>query len=211
MCGNFSQIQEERELLKRFGLKELPSGLILSDSIYPGQKALILFQEEGDLTTETPLWGLIPFWVKNSEMAKKISRNTFNARSETIDEKPSFRTPLKRSRCIVPASNFYEFIGEKGHKTKVELKLNDEGFFSFAGLRDTWVDKSTGKELHTFTIITCEANELVAKYHPKNRMPVIFTTKEKENLWLDPKSDIKTLKGLLQTLPSIAMRASDAA
>ena len=100
MCGNFSQMQEERELLKRFGLKELPSGLILSDSIYPGQKALILFQEEGDLATETTLWGLIPFWVKNSEMAKKISRNTRRKRKtfQNIKNQDGWPRPEKKSK-----------------------------------------------------------------------------------------------------------------
>jgi putative SOS response-associated peptidase YedK len=123
-------------------------------------------------------WGLQPFWAKD---AKAIKRS-INARAETLMEKPSFRDLLKSKRCIVPADSFFEWQVTPAGKIPHRILLENEDTFSFAGLYDEWLDRSTGELLHTFTIITTDANDVVKPIH--DRMPVILSP-DTEELWLD--------------------------
>ena len=138
-------------------------------------------------------WGLIPHWAKDHEIRKA----TINARIETIHEKPSFRNAVK-NRCLVLTEGFYEWkwLDEKGKKKqKYFITLPDSELFGFAGLWDTWLDRSTGEIIHSYTILTTEANELMAEIHnTKRRMPVIIS-KDFESSWLSglplPKTDVE--------------------
>jgi putative SOS response-associated peptidase YedK len=121
-------------------------------------------------------WGLVPHWVKDP----KESMHPINARAETLAEKPMFRSLLKNKRCLIPASGFYEWMKEGKKKNPFYIHLKENPIFAFAGLYDVWYDAS-GEAHATYTIITTEANELVARLH--NRMPVILK-RENENRWL---------------------------
>ncbi len=128
-------------------------------------------------------WGLIPHWAKDT----KIQNSTLNARIETIKEKPSFRDCVNQ-RCLIPADGFFEWqwLDEKGKKKqKYHIYLPNDELFAFAGLWSKWVDKSTGEIFNTYTILTTDANPLMAKIHnTKKRMPVILdSSQEKE--WLN--------------------------
>ena len=115
-------------------------------------------------------WGLIPSWAKDISIGSKM----FNARAETIQEKPSFRTAFARRRCLIPADGFYEWQKqEKGPSKPFRFQLKGEQPFAFAGLWELWRSPE-GDELKSCTIITTEANSLVAQVHP--RMPVILDT-----------------------------------
>jgi putative SOS response-associated peptidase YedK len=99
-----------------------------------------------------------------------------NARAETLTEKPSFREAFKSRRCIIPASGFYEWQKQtKGAKQPFYFYLKDKDVFGFAGLWESWIDKQTGEELETCTIITTEANNVLKPVH--ERMPVILNLK----------------------------------
>ena len=102
-------------------------------------------------------WGLQPFWAKEAKAVKRA----INARAETLAEKPMFRNLLKSKRCLVPADGFFEWQKTKEGKVPHRIMLKSEELFTFAGLWDAWTDKQTGKVLHTFSIITTVANELV--------------------------------------------------
>jgi putative SOS response-associated peptidase YedK len=136
------------------------------------------------------LWGLQPFWAKDAKAVKR----SINARAETLTEKPSFRNLLKSKRCLVPADGFFEWQVTVQGKVPHRILLQSEEIFTFAGLWDEWADKSTGEVLHTFTIITTEANELVKPIH--DRMPVMLTPKAEE-LWLDENESQEDLLSLL--------------
>jgi putative SOS response-associated peptidase YedK len=143
------------------------------------------------ITSESPNkvqlfnWGLIPHWVKSIEDADKIRMQTLNARAEGIFEKPSFRS-FTKNRCIVLADGFYEWMEYKKKKYPHYVHLKDFEIFGFAGLYANWTDKETGELFHTFTIITTEANPMMAKIHnTKQRMPVILR-KEEWKHWLEP-------------------------
>jgi len=136
-------------------------------------------------------WGLVPHWVKDEEQAGKIRFQTLNARSETVFEKPSFREPIKRSRCLVLVDGFFEFRELNGRKYPYLIRLRSEKAFALAGLWDEW---GGGK---TFTIVTTEANPLMAEIHnTKKRMPVILP-RDVERDWIDPAADTDRLKELM--------------
>ena len=132
-------------------------------------------------------WGLIPFWVKDESSALQISEKTANARCETIFKKPSFRHLAGKKHCLVIADGFFEWRWFKGKNYPYYIQLKDHGPFAMAGLYDTWINKATGEQISSYTIITTDANPLLAMIHnKKKRMPVIFD-KSEYKLWLDKK------------------------
>jgi putative SOS response-associated peptidase YedK len=112
-------------------------------------------------------WGLVPPWAKDL----KVGTTMINARSEGVEDKPSFRGAWKQRRCVVPASGFFEWQGERGHKQPHAITVPGQPLFAFAGLWETWKPHG-GEPVETFTIMTTEANEQVARIH--DRMPVIL-------------------------------------
>ena len=152
-------------------------------------------------------WGLIPFWVKSTEDAKEIRYKTFNARAETLASKPSFSSAFRSKRCIVPVAGFFEWqhVGNKKIPWYIYSANND--IMSIAGLYDKWVETSTGEILSTFTIITTDANEMMAEIHnSKKRMPVILDKSEEKN-WIDLSLAAETAAALLRPCPSKALSA----
>lgn len=143
-------------------------------------------------------WGLIPFWVKTVEDADKIKRMTLNARNDTIFEKPSFREAIMKKRCIVPSTGYFEWRHEGTQKIPYYLFLKKEPIFSMAGIYDTWVDKTTGEEHSTFSIITTDTNPLTDYIHnTKHRMPAILS-KEEEERWLDTSLSKEQIESMLK-------------
>ena len=109
-----------------------------------------------------------------------------NARADTIFEKPSFREPIMKKRCIVPSTGYFEWRHEGTKKIPYYIYLKDEPIFSMAGIYDSWLDKETGEEHSTFSIITTDTNPLTDYIHnTKHRMPTILS-KENEEKWLNP-------------------------
>jgi len=156
-------------------------------------------------------WGLIPFWAKNRQSAEKISKGTVNARSETIFEKPSFRSPIMHHRCLIPSTGYYEYHeNEDGTKVPYYIYLKDQEIFSFAGIYDSWLNPDTGKEEKTFSMIIGEPNELTRWIHNsgKNpfRMPVIIPEGLEEK-WLDPKLTKEQIKEFFKPYPADEMEA----
>ena len=138
-------------------------------------------------------WGLIPHWVKGEENANKISSATFNARSETIFEKPSFRDAIKTQRCLVIADGFFEWKSEGKTKMRHFIQIKDNELFAFAGIWNSWVNKNTAEVVNTFSIITQEANPFMAEIHNiKKRQPVILN-RENEAKWLSKNYDFKSI------------------
>jgi putative SOS response-associated peptidase YedK len=160
-------------------------------------------------------WGLVPSWAKDLSVGNRM----FNARAETLRDKPAFRTALLKRRCLVPADGFYEWEKGKGagankpssparpRRQPWIFQSPDGDLLTFAGLWEAWrpreADSETG-ELHDWllscTIITTEANETVAPVH--DRMPVVVRPEDRD-AWLDPGGlDESDLHGLLRPAPS---------
>lgn len=134
-------------------------------------------------------WGLIPSWAKDESFRK----NTLNARIESLEEKPSYRNYIK-NRCLIVVDGFYEWKWlDPAGKDKLQylITLPNEELFAFAGIYSSWTNKLTGEVINTYSMVTTEANELMAEVHnTKKRMPVILT-KENEQDWLNPNIDYK--------------------
>ena len=125
-------------------------------------------------------WGLIPFWTKDPSIGNRM----INARAETLAEKPMFRTALKRRRCLIPTSGFYEWKKSPDGKTKTPMYIRMKGGkpFAFAGLWERW-NSPDGSEVRSCTIITGKPNDLVRHIH--DRMPVILPA-DLYKKWLNP-------------------------
>ncbi len=122
-------------------------------------------------------WGLIPAWAK----AQAFGFKTFNARAETVADKPTFRDAYLRRRCLIPANGFYEWPKNEVPKRKFAIQPTRGEFFSFAGLWERW-QSPQGVAVQSCTIITTTPNRAMAAIH--DRMPVILG-EDKAQLWLD--------------------------
>jgi putative SOS response-associated peptidase YedK len=142
-------------------------------------------------------WGLIPAWSRNREEAERIRKGTYNARRETLHEKPSFKEPLSRGRCLIIAGGFFEWQLVNDIKIPWYISLKSGDPFVFAGLCDTWRDPLDGEILRSCSIITTQANPLMEKIHnTRKRMPVILN-KERETEWISGELSLLKRKKLL--------------
>ena len=134
-------------------------------------------------------WGLVPFFWKKT---LKDLPATFNARAETVTERPMFRAAFKERRCIVPASGFYEWTGEKGAKQPHFFSAADGSpVLAFAGLWEHWHDVANKEDVLSCTIIVSGASAWMTPYH--DRMPVILAAKDFKG-WLDGSIGVEALK-----------------
>ena len=180
MCGRFSQTPIVQAIFSRYTfIGEDPAGVVPRFNIAPTQSVPVIFRDEEGDHLDSMRWGLVPHWSKEIG-----TRPLFNARGETVAEKPSFRTAFRRRRCLVPATGFYEWKKEPGGKTKTPyfIHMKKDAPMVFAGLWERW-DQPDGNILHSFTIITTTPNEVMEPLH--DRMPVILS-EEDETKWLDP-------------------------
>ncbi|MFD2248019.1 SOS response-associated peptidase [Pontibacter ruber] len=198
MCGRYSVLPKAKGNSK--SAKLLAKSL--KEAHYnaaPSQNLPVITNDKPD-TVQFFSWGLQPFWAKDVKSVKR----SINARAETLAEKPFFRKLLTSKRCLVPADGFFEWQVTSHGKVPYRVLMKDEATFSFAGLWDEWVDKSTGELLHTYTIITTDANELVKPIH--DRMPVILSP-DAEELWLDEHESQEDLLSLLHPFDPDKMKS----
>jgi len=127
-------------------------------------------------------WGLIPGWW--SKPLKELRLATFNARAETVDQKPFFRSAFKSKRCIIPVSGYYEWQTIGKEKQPWLFTPTEGDVLSVAGLWDEWTDKESGKTIRSCTMIITEPNAFVAEVH--DRMPVLLKPDQFEG-WLSGK------------------------
>lgn len=151
-------------------------------------------------------WGLLPHWAKSP----KISFSTYNARSETADSSPAFRSAFAQRPCLIPASGFFEFSGSGKSRISYFFTVKDRECFTFAGIYDIWIPSHTGADLFnnqpviiSCSILTTSPNSLVAEIH--DRMPVILSP-ENESLWLQSNLSISERKALCTPFPAEKMK-----
>ncbi len=200
MCGRYAVAAPDAAVLReRFAVQQALETFTPAHNVKPTHVAPVVILHEGNRNLATMRWGLIPPWAKDAAIANKL----FNARAETVADKPSFRHAFRRRRCLVPATGFYEWQQEGRRKVPYEFAIGDGDLFAFAGLYESWRDPR-GETLHTYTIITTTPNELVAPIHA--RMPVILP-RDHESVWLDPQfEDTTYLQALLVPYPADTMQ-----
>ncbi len=173
-------------------------------NLAPTQDALVAVQASGDVRLEEMRWGMIPPWARDKSIGAKLA----NARAETIDEKPSFRQPFRRRRCLLPVDGYYEWESRPSGKQPVYYSMRDGDLFCLAGLWEMWttpeqtdepelpgLGQAQAETLCTFTVITTTPNRLAKRVH--DRMPVIVHPADYGN-WLSPESKAADLKRLLR-------------
>ena len=136
-------------------------------------------------------WGLVPSWW--SKPLKEMRMATFNARAETVAEKPMFRDAFKKRRCLIPASGYYEWQDTPSGKQPYYFTRRDGQVMTIAGLWSNWKDKATGDDLKSCTMVITEPNKFVADVH--DRMPVILEAKDFEQ-W--ERGDVKDASALMR-------------
>ncbi|MDP8219929.1 MAG: SOS response-associated peptidase [Candidatus Stygibacter frigidus] len=197
MCGNFALYSSVQAIKDYYKLLQDMGEIEPNENIRPSQNVPVIVIKQGKKYLGFVRWGLIPFWAKDDKIGYKL----FNARSETIDVKPSFKGGFKSRRCLIPANGFFEW--RKPDKAKFYFELKNRKLFSFAGIWEKWKN-AQGEIIPTCTIITCQPNELVSPIH--DRMPVILK-KEDEESWLNCE-DPQTLKKLLVPYPVSDMKVT---
>jgi putative SOS response-associated peptidase YedK len=184
MCYHTKQSKLAVEIQSRF------NAIIDSGAAFKPQESIngfdfpltpVITDEQPEIITHFN-WGLVPSWAKEDG----IKKSNLNAKIETIEEKPSFKSSINK-RCLVIANGFYEWqwLDSKGkNKNKFEIGIGNEDLFAFAGIYSKWIDKTTGEAKNTYAIVTTEANSLMTKIHNvKKRMPILLKP-EDEIKWL---------------------------
>lgn len=187
MCGRFQLTASPEDIAEHFQLSRLPN-YQSSYNIAPSQKILNIVElDDGSRKAVNLFWGLVPSWSKDS----KNSSHLINARMETIQEKPSFRSAFKHRRCLIPADGFYEWERRNG-KQAFHIHREDRQPFAFAGLWEQWQHET--ETLYSCTIITTAANALMQPIH--ERMPVIISPDSYQD-WLDKTANADDVYGFL--------------
>lgn len=182
MCGRFATSKNLDQLEEEFDLVGVPERELPSNwNVAPTQEIYVMTEGR---KLEIMRWGLIPTWAKPDF----VSAHTINARSESVHEKPSFRSAFLTRRCFIPADGYYEWATELGRyesKQPFFIHRGDKKSLAMAGVYENG----------TVAIITKEATGLLGKIH--NRMP-LFLPEAEWGRWLDPKiKEVSALRGIL--------------
>jgi putative SOS response-associated peptidase YedK len=172
---------EWRELVELYKLTMAPPSnlqprynICLTDTID------VVVSGGGERTLVPMRWGLVPGWWKKPLKEMKVA--TFNARSDTIADKPMFRDSFKRRRCLIPASGYYEWVTTPEGKQPYYFTRQDGQVITIAGVQDGWTDPQSGERLRSCSMVITEANQFVVDVH--DRMPVILEAEHFEQ-WMD--------------------------
>jgi putative SOS response-associated peptidase YedK len=194
MCGRYVS-PEDRAIEAEFNLVNATWTFPPSFNVAPTQDVpVIRTDRDGHTEAKAMKWGLIPFFARG--VPPKYS--TINATIEKLTEAATWRGPWSRGqRCILPASGFYEWQVLSDGKTKQPyyITCGDQPIFGFAGLWDSSTT-AEGVKIHSCTIITLPANQVMAEIHNvRQRMPAILSKEDRE-AWLkgDHESAFKLLK-----------------
>lgn len=181
MCSHYQAIKERERYLRHFGV--MPPAETGKVDVWPGYAApFIRRPREADVGDDavpqrealSGMFGLIPHWAKDT----KIGRQTYNARSETVAVKPSFRDAWKNAQhCIIPVDAFFEPDWRSGKAVPTRISMADDAPMGIAGLWSSW--RSPQGLLHSFTMLTINADghDLMRQFHKpadEKRMVVIL-------------------------------------
>lgn len=183
MCGRYANFLSEQELVDAFAIAALADDVRLAPNwnLGPMQQGLIIREGAEGRFAEVAKWGLVPTWAKDPGIGSKM----FNARVETIAQKPSFKNAFTKRRCIVPANGYYEWQQSDGDKVPQFIHTVDGSPLAFAGLVEVWRPASDQPWLVSFSIVTTASRGEMEQIH--DRQPAILDP-ENVDAWLDPQS-----------------------
>lgn len=207
MCGRFAQPRSAEELARIFHARpatEFPGERF---NVAPTDEVAAVVEHHGDRTVDAFRWGLVPFFADTPKGAARL----INARAETVETSPAFRTSFARHRCIIPADAFYEWRRQRDPATgKVirsepfAVRRSDGEPLAIAGIWSSWSHPGTAEPLYTCSILTTDPNELVARLH--DRMPVVLDSADWD-AWLSETTPLAELRPLLRPAPDESLDA----
>lgn len=193
MCGRISTADLSSDLLKLefqvVNAEQFSQGF----NIAPTLQVPAVRQHNNKRYLSALRWGLVPHWSKDKDMKVLV----FNARIETLSQKPFFRDPIKHKRSIIPASGFYEWQKQGDKKQPYYIYRADKQPLALAGLWDVWTDKASGETIESCAIVTIPATHQMEQIH--DRMPAVLE-REHYDAWLDP--ELTDAHALLDVLRS---------
>lgn len=205
MCGRFTLTKSLNEIIERFHIANMIDSYTKRYNIAPSQNVIAVVHDGKQNRIGFLKWGLVPSWSKDPSIGHKM----INARCETIADKPSFRLPFLKKRCLIIADGFYEWKRtDNNTKIPTYIHLQDHSLFAMAGLWERHIDDK-GNETVSCTVVTTTPNELMAPIH--NRMPVILHPQEEAH-WINQSfQNTERLHSLLKPYPSEFMQAYEVA
>jgi putative SOS response-associated peptidase YedK len=188
MCGRFALAIPPKRLVEQYHLEQVD--VPERHEIAPSQEVLAIRASRFGREPVFLRWGLVPSWI----MERARANGLINARCETAFEKPSFRRSIRERRCLLPATAFYEWDGQKRPHL---VRVRGAQLFSMAGIWDAWEDPVAGRPIQTCAILTVPANDAVGAIH--DRMPLIIQPGDEE-LWLDSRAPRNAVCGLFHAI-----------
>lgn len=180
MCTNFVPSTRQELAAHRLGVLEMPEE-VWPDEVFPGYLAPIArAASSGTHVCEVARFGLVPPWCRDAAHASTVSRGTYNARSETAPDKPSFRAAWRqRQWALVPMSSFFEPCWESGHGVRWRITSREHTLFAAAALWERWCDPASGANTVSFSLLTINADQhpFMARMHrpgEEKRMLVVI-------------------------------------
>lgn len=192
MCGRYAITLTPEILRTHFRYLEQPN-FPPRYNIAPTQPVPVVILRDGQRHFVLMRWGFVPGFVKDLKDFPLV----INIRSETVEEKPSFRAAFIRRRGLMPADGFYEWYREGKTNTPYLLRRPSRAPFAFAALHETW-SSPDGSEIDTVALVNTHANGLMAAIH--HRSPVVLGEADYD-AWLDPAATPKDLRALLKPPP----------
>ena len=202
MCGRFAQPRSAEELARIFHARpavDLPGDRF---NVAPTDEVAAVVEQHGERVVDAFRWGLVPFFAPDRREAARL----INARSETAEMSPAYRTSFRHRRCIVPADAFYEWRRERDPTTgrvrrshPFAIRRIDGQPLAMAGLWAVWRNPETAERLYTCTILTGAPNDLVAPIH--DRMPIVLEPADWD-AWLAAETSMLELRPMLRPLPA---------
>lgn len=188
MCGRFTQAYTWSEVHAFLGVFGPALNLKPRYNVAPTTEIGVVIDRGRGREIVPMRWGLVPYWWRKG--LKELPA-TFNARAESLATKPMFRDSLRRRRCIIPASGFFEWTADQEGRQPHYFTARDGTLLAFAGLWDRWSDPSTGEELLSCAMIVSGASAWMLPYH--DRMPVLLGEQDFED-WLSGTAGLEVLQ-----------------
>ncbi len=215
MCGRFASAKHDVDLIGEVEADvAIGEPLPLSWNVAPTQDVRVVLERPVDSPDQaraerqlrTLRWGLVPAWAEGP----KVGSRMINARVETLDAKPAYRSALSRRRCLVPSTGYFEWE-RRGDRTVPTFLHADGATLWFAGLYEVWRDRarqfSEDGWLRTFTIVTSPAADELGHIHRRSPVPVPRTLWKQ---WLDPHlTAAPAALDLLRSIPAPALRVRE--
>lgn len=191
MCGRYALAVDTAQLTAEFEVS-LSAPIERRYNIAPSQPLLVIRHDTQARNAALLKWGLVPSWSKDMTIAARL----INARSETVVEKPAFRSAFNRRRALVPASGYYEWQARVTGKQPYYIYPIDGDIFAIAALWEHW--EQDGTVIETCALLTCAANMPLAQIHA--RMPVVIDRADYAD-WLAPETQAREALKLLRPAP----------